>query len=100
MLYLRSKLGPAIDIYSNAVKTFFDRWEGYTYATNKMRGWYGQTKQQLHASLKALNRYNAYKAKIETDEKGKRLLDPDSVRGDQVGIFDLSQVGYATPDRR
>ncbi len=93
-------MGPAIDLYSESVKTFFDHWEGFTYATDSMRGWYGQTKRQLHEALRALNRYNAYKAKIETDEDGNPFSDPDGVRGDEVGTFDRNQMGYVAPDKQ
>lgn len=96
---LARDIGPSIDLYRESVQTFFDYWEGYTYATDNMRGWYGQTKSKLHDALKAIHRYNAYKAKIETDEDGNRLSTPDGVRGDEVGTFDRNQMGYASPDR-
>jgi len=92
---LGGKVGPAIDLYRTSITTFFDHWEGYTYATNKMRGWYGQTKSELHASLRSLGRYKAFKRKIETDEEGSPIRDPDSVRGDEDATFDRNQMGYA-----
>lgn len=92
---LGGKVGPAVDSYSRSVSTFFDHWEGYTNATDKMRGWYGQTKGELHDALKALGRYKTFKHKIETDEDGQPIADPDGVGGDEVSTFDRNQMGYA-----
>lgn len=91
---LSRDVGPAIDLYRESVKTFFEHWQGYTYATDNMRGWYGRTKRELHAALRALGRYRAFKRKIETDEDGESINDPDSVRGDEVATFDRNQMGY------
>ena len=94
---LGREFGPAVDLYRGSVNTFFDHWEGYTYATNKMRGWYGQTKRELHGALRSVGRYNAFRRRIETDEDGNSMSDPDSIGGDEVSTFDRNQMGYAQP---
>lgn len=93
---LNGSIGLSVDRYRDHVQTFFDHWEGYTNATDKMRGWYGKTKHGLHEALRSLGRYQAFKKKIETDEDGNRFVDPDSVGGDEVSTFDRNQMGYSS----